>query len=110
VSFNDVKALAARLGVSMNAACQRADIAYSTQYRWGKGAEPGDSLGRLRAAIIVIAHERGALPADLRGEVPDAYNLIPAEAEDPHKLVAGMERDLRRLKRSLKIGAKAAAS
>lgn len=112
VKFDDVKALAERLDVSMNAACLRADIAYSTPHRWGKGSKPDPTLiARLRAAIILIAHERDDLPDELAGEVQDASSMIPSEASDPHRIVAGIEQDLRRLKRSLKAsGVQASAS
>lgn len=111
MAFDEIKTLAERCQVSMNAACLRAGIAYSTPHRWGKGTEPGEAkLARLRAAVVVIAHERGKLPEDLAGEVADATSLIPAEVADPREIVQDMKNNLRRLERSLKNVAQAAAS
>lgn len=117
VIFNDVKGLAARLDVSMNAACARAGIAYSTQYRWGRGiSEPTqDLLNRLQAAVVVIAHERGRLPADLQGDtLRAAVELVGGDGDtsagNPHEIVQDIKQSIRRLERSLKGGARAAAS
>lgn len=115
VVLNEIKALAARCQVSMNAACIRAGVAGSTPHRWGKGATPDpDNVARLRAAIIVVAHERGTLPADLQREKTSAVELLaslPAgETENPHEIVQDLKHNLRRLERSLKNGAQAATS
>lgn len=109
--LNDVKALAARVGVTLNAACTRAGMAYSTPHRWGKGAKPDeDNVRRLRAAIIVLAHERGSLPGDLAGELKAARALVPDEVTNPHDIVSGIEQDLKRLRRSLRANGVAATS
>lgn len=112
VIFNDVKALADAAGVSLNAASNRAGINYSTVYRWGQGAEPKpDNLARLRAAVLVIANERGQLPADIKGEdLDEAMAMIAGEATDPREIVQDLKDNLRRLERSLTGGARANAS
>ncbi len=118
MNFSEVKELAVRCDVAIHAACQRAGLAISTPFRWGRGATPGEQkLARLRAAVLVIAVERGKLPPEYADEVPAATALLadsgaaPDEVQNPHEIVQGIEQDLRRLKRSLKAnGVQATAS
>jgi len=57
---NRVYALAARFGVGIGEACDRAGIARSTPTRWRKGTDPRPKqVVRLRQAILAIARERG---------------------------------------------------
>lgn len=118
MNFNDVKELAAQSDVAIHAACLRSGLAISTPHRWSHGSTPGEkNLARMRAAVVVIAHERGTLPSEYADEVPAAIALLadsgapPDEVDNPHEIVQGIEKDLRRLKRSLKAnGVQATAS
>lgn len=59
---HDIYALAARLGVGIGEACDRAGIARSTPPRWSNGAEPRPAqVTRMRRAVIEIARERGVV-------------------------------------------------
>jgi hypothetical protein len=112
VNFSDVQALAKAARVTMHAACERARVAYSTPYRWGKGsAATPELVDRIRAAVIVIASERRTLPAEYEGQVEAARDLLGEANTDPHKLIDTIEQDLKRLRRSLPAnGVQAAAS
>lgn len=56
--------LAARLGVGIGEACQRAEVDRTTLARWRRGGNPREDLAsRVRLAIEAIAAERGTLPS-----------------------------------------------
>ncbi|HEY1035513.1 MAG TPA: hypothetical protein VGE09_11090 [Pseudoxanthomonas sp.] len=58
--------LAARCGVAIGAACDRAGIARSTPPRWRNGTKPRPhQVMKLQRAIIQLARENGTLPAEM---------------------------------------------
>lgn len=73
--------LAARLGVGIGEACDRAGIARSTPPRWKSGTTPRPQQAtRLRQAVLAIARERGTLPVDHPpGDVAPETEPIPAD-------------------------------
>lgn len=59
---HDIYAFAARMGVGIGEACDRAGIARSTPPRWSNGTEPRPAqVTKMRKAVIDIARERGAV-------------------------------------------------
>ena len=104
--------------VPISAACTRAGMAASTPHRWENGSEPSeDKLKQLRAGVLVEASERGTLPPEYKRELTAAQRLLDdgqpeaARVDDPHEIVNGIEKDLRRLRRAMRSsGVQAATS
>lgn len=111
VKSNDTKrnnhpiySLAAKCRVSMLAACRRAGMAPSTPFRWGQGQQPKPGQQEnLRAAILVLALERGTLPADLAKEARAAVKIAGGTAPnaDPADIVQEIKQGVKRLERAL---------
>lgn len=99
----DIYKLAERCQVPMHAACKRAGIAPSTPWRWcesGSTPKP-DTITKLQAAIVVIAEERGTLPADI--SVPVGRERM-AEMRQPQRQPREIIRDIRRGLKELEQG------
>jgi hypothetical protein len=85
-SARSLYALAARHGVGIGEACDRAGIARSTPPRWKNGTMPRpQQLALLRKAILEIAHEKGFAPAPAAdvadgGDVSRAAVLVALNA------------------------------
>jgi hypothetical protein len=77
---NRVYALAARFGVGIGEACDRAGIDRSTPPRWRKGTQPRpQQVSRLRHAIMDLARERGHPVNEVLaglGIAPDGSTLV----------------------------------
>lgn len=99
----DIYKLAERCQVPIHAACKRAGIAPSTPWRWReRGMLPEqDSVTKLQAAILVIAEERGTLPADVGVHV--GRERI-AEMRQPQREPREIIRDIRRGLKELEQG------
>jgi len=85
-SARRVYALAARLGVGIGEACDRAGIARSTPPRWKSGTKPRpQQLAILRQSIVEIAMRRGVLdgpvdPSSIDGPVDRTAALVALSA------------------------------
>jgi len=65
-AIQNIDTLLSAIGVSRHAACIRAGINYSTVHRWINGGEAKpENLGKLRAAALAVASDRGTKLAKL---------------------------------------------
>lgn len=96
--------LASKCRVPMLAACKRVGIAPSTPFRWEQGQKPKPGQQeKLRAAIVVLALERGTLPVELNKEARAAVKIAGGtEAKgDPVEIVKEIKGSIRQLERAL---------
>lgn len=99
----DIFQLAEGCQINLHAACKRAGIAYSTPYRWRTGStnRSQDTVDRLRAAILLLARERGTLPPELHAEA-DKVILQPGPAgRDARAIMRDIKANIKELDRAL---------
>lgn len=84
MNINEIKELAIKCRVSMNAACSKAGMATSTPFRWENGTTPREGQPeRLRRAIFQLAVNQDTVPPELQAHIPDG---MIKEIEDPRTL------------------------
>lgn len=95
--------LAEECGVAMNAACKRSGVSGSTPYRWQKKGQAADptTVERLRAAVLVIALERGTLPEHYEQEARDLQAQEVKQRRQPADIIKDMKGSLKELDKVL---------
>lgn len=104
IKKHPIYTLATKCRVPMLAACKRVGIAPSTPFRWEQGQKPKPGQQeKLRAAILVLALERGTLPADLAKEARAAVKVAGGTAVngDPIEIVKDIKDSIRQIERAL---------
>lgn len=97
----DIFQLADVCKVSMNAACKRVGVSYSTVHRAKKGSETKQAtIDKLRAGILMCAKDAGTIPAEYETEA-SLLAEVHRPPRDPVELARSIQRDAKELAKAL---------